>query len=176
MSPCPCTVGCSVVLLYTLLELTRIYGVKVNAASIGVLCNMLLPPPCISDGDDWYIFQQDTVSAPAAHRARTSYRGFLPGKRNARVHFAAIVASKFAVCKSGGLLQQRVCREHTAREGVQNTHHWSWRPQTSYQSVPSGPSSWITPTLLLQLCVSDVVVFQLVSRRTADGGHFEHCF
>ena len=39
-------------------------------------------------------------------------------------------------------------------------------------SEPSG-SSWITPSLL-QLCVSGVVVFQLVSG--AGGGHFEHCF
>jgi len=40
-------------------------------------------------------------------------------KINARVHFAATVASKFTRFKSGGL--QRV--EYTAREGVQNTHH-----------------------------------------------------
>jgi len=43
------------------------------------------------------------------------YHG-VPGKRNARVHFAATVASRFARFKSGRL--QRV--EHTAREGVQN--------------------------------------------------------
>jgi len=53
-------------------------------------------------------------------------RGVL-GKRNTRVH---TVASKFAKLKSGWL--QRV--EHTAREGVQNTHHWCRRPQTSHQN------------------------------------------
>jgi len=57
------------------------------------------------------------------------YRG-VPRKRNAKVHLAATVASKFARFKSGWL--QRV--EDTAREGVQNTHHWSWRPQTSHQN------------------------------------------
>jgi len=46
------------------------------------------------------------------------------------VHFAATVASKFTRFKSGGL--ERV--EYTAREGVQNTHHWSRRPQTSHQN------------------------------------------
>ena len=50
--------------------------------------------------------------------------------RNARVHFAATVASKFTRFKSGGLQ----CVEYTAREGVQNTHHWFRRPQTSHQN------------------------------------------
>jgi len=40
------------------------------------------------------------------------------------------VASKFARFKSG--VPQHV--EHTAREGVQNKYHWSWRPQTSHQN------------------------------------------
>jgi len=38
-------------------------------------------------------------------------------KKNARVHFAATVASKIAVDYSVWTV------EHTAREGVQNTHH-----------------------------------------------------
>jgi len=76
------------------------------------------------------------------------------GKRN-----AASVASIFVRFKSGWL--QRV--DHTARKCIQNTHHWSRRPQTSHQNQPSGPS-WITPSLL-QLCVSGVVVFQLVPER-----------
>jgi len=59
----------------------------------------------------------------------SSYRG-IPGNRNATVHFAATVASKFARFISGWL--QRV--EHPAREGVQNTHHWFWWPQTSHQN------------------------------------------
>jgi len=40
------------------------------------------------------------------------------------------VATKFTRFKSGGL--QRV--EYTARECVQNTHHWSRRPQTLHQN------------------------------------------
>jgi len=57
------------------------------------------------------------------------YRG-VSEKRNPKVYFAAAVASKFARFKSG--LLQRV--EHTAIESVQNTHHWSRRPQTSHQN------------------------------------------
>jgi len=45
----------------------------------------------------------------------------VPGKRN---------ASKFARFKFGWLQ----CVEHTVREGVQNTHHRSRRPQTSHQN------------------------------------------
>jgi len=56
----------------------------------------------------------------------TAYIG-VPGKKNARVHFAATVASKIARFKSGCL--QRV--EYTAREGVQNTRHWSGRSHAS---------------------------------------------
>jgi len=51
-------------------------------------------------------------------------------ERETPVHFAATVTSKFTRFKSGGL--QRV--EYTAREGVQNTHHWSRRPETSHQN------------------------------------------
>jgi len=59
----------------------------------------------------------------------SSYHG-VPGKRNATVHFAATLASKFATFKSSWL--QRV--EHPSREGVQNMHHWSRRPQTSHRN------------------------------------------
>jgi len=82
-------------------------------------------------------------------------------KRETPVHFAATVASKFTRFKSGGL--QRV--EYTAREGVQNTQHWSRQPQTSHQNRRNWVgASWITPSLL-QLCASGVVVFRLVSGR-----------
>ena len=50
--------------------------------------------------------------------------------RNATVHFTPTVASKFARFKSGWLQRE----EHPAIEGVQNTHHWSRRPQTSHQN------------------------------------------
>jgi len=51
-------------------------------------------------------------------------------ERETPVHFATTVASKFTRFKSGGL--QHV--EYTAREDVQNTCHWSRRPQTSHQN------------------------------------------
>jgi len=57
------------------------------------------------------------------------YRG-VPGKRNSKVYFAATVTSKLARFKLGCL--QRL--EHTARESVQNTHHWSGQTQTSHQN------------------------------------------
>jgi len=77
-------------------------------------------------------------------------------KRNARVHFAATVISKFARFKSGWL--QHV--EHTAREGVQNTHRCSWRPQTSHQSRVGQDGSLSS---LLQLRISGIIISQLVS-------------
>jgi len=51
-------------------------------------------------------------------------------ERETGIDFVTTVASKLARFKSGWL--QRV--QHTAREGVQNMHHWSRWPQTSYQN------------------------------------------
>jgi len=50
--------------------------------------------------------------------------------RNARIHSASTVASKFARFKSSCLQ----CVGHTAREDVQNMHDWSRRPQTPHMN------------------------------------------
>jgi len=60
----------------------------------------------------------------------TSWKCRFHEKINTTVHFAATVTSKLNRFKSSGL--QRM--EYTAREGVQNTYHWSRRPQTSHQN------------------------------------------
>ena len=118
-----------------------------------VLCNMLLPDIRRISGD-WYIFQQD--SAPA-HRARATM-DFLERETPEFIsplllppNSPALNAVEYSVwsisyCK-------RMCTKHASL--ISTT--------SNIVSEPSGPS-WITPSLL-QLCVSGVVVFQLVSGR-----------
>ena len=114
---------------------------------------MLLPDIRRISGD-WYIFQQD--SAPA-HRARATM-DFLERETPEFIsplllppNSPALNAVDYSVwsisyCK-------RMCTKHASL--ISTT--------SNIVSEPSGPS-WITPSLL-QLCVSGVVVFQLVSGR-----------
>jgi len=80
-------------------------------------------------------------------------------EREMPVHCAATVAFKFTRFKSGGL--QHV--EYTAREVVQNTHHWSRRSLEHHIRTEWAKLDHAVIAAAVRQC--GVVVFQLVSER-----------
>ena len=108
----------------------------------------------------WYIFQQD--SAPA-HRAWATVE-FLERET------PRFISPLLWPLNSPDLNPVDYSVEHPAREGVQNMHHWSRRPQTSHQN-------WVGQAGSCRHCCSCAsVASTFFSLCKAGGGHFEHCF
>ena len=62
------------------------------------------------------------------------------------------------------------------REGVQNTYHWSRRPQTSHQNSFNSVGQAGNLTTFRHCCSCASVASTSFSLCEGGGGHFEHCF